>query len=97
MFVSIEGECIDFFMCLVLIIDQLRVAKGQSPPSVGPQTSASNKNIQPAASEWEQIPEPVNQQPVVSPNAYDRSEVEAAEEVFGVEDKGQFSRRRTLK
>ncbi|XP_031397721.1 nuclear transport factor 2-like isoform X2 [Punica granatum] len=64
----------------------LRVVKGQSPPSVGPPTSASSKNLQPAASEWDQILEPVNQQSAASPTAYERSEAEAAEEVAGFED-----------
>lgn len=67
-------------ICLVLIIGQLRVAK----------------NVQRAALEWDQIPEPVNQQHIPSPNAYERLGVEAAEEVSGVEDDGKFFRRQTL-
>ncbi|KAK4776769.1 hypothetical protein SAY86_005457 [Trapa natans] len=68
----------------------LRVAKGQSSPSMGHQTSASTKNIHSAALEWDQIPEPINQQPLQSPNACERTAAEAAEEVSGMEDEGEI-------
>lgn len=64
---------------------QLRVAKGQSVPSV----TCLSKNL-PPASEWDQppLPEPSNQQRLASPNTYERSGVEPAEEVSGVEYEG---------
>ncbi|KAL6343001.1 hypothetical protein AAG906_017021 [Vitis piasezkii] len=66
----------------------LRVAKGQSVPSVSPQ-SYNNKSM-PPASEWHHLPQPSNEQSVASSVMFEKPASEVAEEVSGVEDEGEI-------
>ncbi|XP_017415645.1 nuclear transport factor 2 isoform X1 [Vigna angularis] len=66
----------------------LRVAKGQSTPSVASQSS--HKNVSP--SEWDQAPQSSIQQlpTTASTNAFERSETDAVEELPVTEDEGYY-------
>nr|CAN83110.1 hypothetical protein VITISV_026572 [Vitis vinifera] len=66
----------------------LRVAKGQSVPSVSPQLY-NNKSM-PPASEWHHMPQPSNEQSVASSVMFEKPASEVAEEVSGVEDEGEI-------
>ncbi|XP_014514711.1 putative G3BP-like protein [Vigna radiata var. radiata] len=66
----------------------LRVAKGQSTPSVASQPS--HKNVSP--SEWDQAPQSSSQQlpTTASTNAFERSETDAVEELPVTEDEDEI-------
>ncbi|XVF38540.1 hypothetical protein REPUB_Repub20aG0110600 [Reevesia pubescens] len=66
----------------------LRVAKGQSAPSVAPQVSVQ-KNT-PPASDWDHAPHHTTQQPFVSSNAVEMSGTDMVEEVSAIEDEGEI-------
>ncbi|KDO36681.1 hypothetical protein CISIN_1g021044mg [Citrus sinensis] len=66
----------------------LRVAKGQSTPSVTPQPSVS-KNISPV-SDWNHVPQPTTQQETVSSYAYEKSWADTGEEISAVEDEEEI-------
>lgn len=66
----------------------LRVAKGQSVPSVSP-PSYNNKSM-PPASEWHHMPQLSNEQSVASSVMFEKPASEVAEEVSGVEDEGEI-------
>lgn len=63
---------------------KLRVAKGQSTPSVASQPS--HKNVSP--SEWDQSPQNNNQQTIASANSFERSETDGVEELPAAENEG---------
>lgn len=63
---------------------KLRVAKGQSTPSVASQPS--HKNVSP--SEWDHAPQGSNQQTTASANTFERSETDVVEELPAAEDEG---------
>ncbi|XP_031251310.1 nuclear transport factor 2-like isoform X1 [Pistacia vera] len=65
----------------------LRIAKGQSAPSVASQPTV-NKNV-PPSSDWNHIPEPTVQQVTVLSNAYEKSGVDTVE-VSAVEDEEEI-------
>ncbi|XP_022760364.1 putative G3BP-like protein isoform X2 [Durio zibethinus] len=65
----------------------LRVAKGQSAPSVAPQVSV-NKNI-PPVSDWDHAPQHSAQQSFVS-NAVEMSGADMVDEVSAIEDEGEI-------
>lgn len=71
-----------------MFIMQLRVAKGQSTPSVASQPPASKNSL--LATEWESVPEPTTQQPVASSNSFERSGAEPAEDSAGIDDDGEI-------
>ncbi|XVE81937.1 hypothetical protein DITRI_Ditri15bG0106500 [Diplodiscus trichospermus] len=66
----------------------LRVAKGQTAPSVAPLISV-NMNT-PPASDWDQASQHTTPQPYVSPIAVERSGTEMIEEVLANEDEGEI-------
>ncbi|KAH9764057.1 hypothetical protein KPL70_001392 [Citrus sinensis] len=66
----------------------LRVAKGQSTPSVTPQPSVS-KNISPV-SDWNHVSQPTTQQETVSSYAYEKSWADTGEEISAVEDEEEI-------
>ncbi|EOY06192.1 hypothetical protein QUC31_016403 [Theobroma cacao] len=66
----------------------LRVAKGQSAPSVAPQISI-NKNT-PPASDWVHAPQHTTQQAFVSSSPVERSGADMVEEVSAIEDEGEI-------
>lgn len=66
----------------------LRVPKGQSAPSVAPQ-STSNKNASPA-SEWKHTPQPTTQQSTASSNAFESSGAEVMEDNPALQDEGEI-------
>lgn len=68
---------------------KLRVAKGQSAPSVAPQISI-NKNT-PPASDWVHAPQHTTQQAFVSSSPVERSGADMVEEVSAIEDEGKAS------
>ncbi|KAK9289023.1 hypothetical protein L1049_017494 [Liquidambar formosana] len=65
----------------------LRVAKGQSAPSVAPQPSLNQNKL--PASEWQSTPQPTTQQSFAS-SAFERTGAEVAEEVSAMEDEGEI-------
>ncbi|KAI6693701.1 hypothetical protein NL676_021411 [Syzygium grande] len=66
----------------------LRVAKGQSAPSVAPPPSVNKNSL--AVSEWDHTPEPTGQQPIAPANVHEPSGAETGEEVSGVDDEGEI-------
>lgn len=66
----------------------LRVAKGQSAPSVAPPPSVNKNSL--AASEWDHTPEPTGQQPLAPTNVHEPSGAETVEEVSGIDDEGEI-------
>nr|KJB72457.1 hypothetical protein B456_011G179700 [Gossypium raimondii] len=64
----------------------LRVAKGQSAPSVAPQVSVS-KNPLPA-SDWDHAPQHTAQQPVLSSNVVEMSGADMVDEISPIEYEG---------
>ncbi|KAJ9154102.1 hypothetical protein P3X46_027475 [Hevea brasiliensis] len=66
----------------------LRVAKGQSSPSVAPQPSF-NKNAQPT-SDWNHAPQPISQQATVTSNSFEKPGAETVEEISAVEDEDEI-------
>ncbi|XVE65764.1 hypothetical protein DITRI_Ditri08aG0025700 [Diplodiscus trichospermus] len=66
----------------------LRVAKGQTSPSVAPQTSVSNITL--PASDWGHAPQQLTHQPFVSSNVVEMSGADTVEEISAVEDEGEI-------
>ncbi|MBA0813199.1 hypothetical protein Gohar_027071 [Gossypium harknessii] len=66
----------------------LRVAKGQSAPSVAPQVSVS-KNPLPA-SDWDHAPQHTAQQPVLSSNVVEMSGADIVDEISPIEYEGEI-------
>ncbi|XP_061338222.1 nuclear transport factor 2-like [Gastrolobium bilobum] len=64
----------------------LRVAKGQSTPSVS--SLPSHKNVYP--SEWDHAPQTSSQQTTASANAFERSEYDIVEELPATEDEDEI-------